>query len=71
MKITQNQMNELREIIREEVQRAKAVPQLSKQEENNLVKELQDRVAELERLAPHTRRRAINASTVSPGSRDS
>ena len=71
MKITQNLVNELREIIREEVQRAKAVPQLSKQEEATLVKELQDRVAELERVVPHTRRRAISASAASPGSRDS
>ena len=45
MKITKSQ---LRQIIREEVQRAKALPRLSEKEEKSLVKDLNDRVAKME-----------------------
>ena len=46
MKITKGK---LRQIIREEVQRAKALPRLSEQEEKSLVKDLNDRVAKIEK----------------------
>ena len=46
MKITKKY---LQQIIREEVQRAKALPRLSEQEEKSLVKDLSDRVSEMEK----------------------
>lgn len=46
MKITKKY---LQQIIREEVQRAKALPRLSEQEEKSLVKDLNDRVAKIEK----------------------